>query len=79
MTTETIQKFIHAIPFQPFVIRLADSREILVPHRDFIAHAPNTRTVVVTYTDNSVEVMDLLLITSLHVASSEPVAQAGGS
>jgi hypothetical protein len=79
MTTETLQRFTHATPFLPFVIHLADRREIPVPHRDFIAHAPNTRTVVVTYLDSSVEVIDLLLVTSLKVTSPELTAQREGS
>jgi hypothetical protein len=79
MTTETLQRFIHAIPFQPFVIHLADSREVAVPRSDFIAHAPGTRTVVVTYTDNSVEVIDLLLVTSLDTGIPQPAVPQEGS
>jgi hypothetical protein len=74
MTTETLQRIIDATPFRPFVIRTADSREILVPHPDFIAQAPDTRTVMVSQSDNSFEVIDLSLIDSLKVIQPETSA-----
>jgi hypothetical protein len=65
MTTEQIRRLYDAKPFSPFVLHLADSREIPVPHRDFILISPSGRTVVVTHDDNTFEVIDLLLVTSV--------------
>lgn len=68
MTTEQLHKLIHAAPFVPFVIRLADGQHLPVPHPDFILHPPNTRTAVVWRPDqSSFEIIDLLLVTGLTV------------
>jgi hypothetical protein len=68
MTTEQLQKTIHAAPFRAFIIRVADGQELPVPHPDFITHAPNTRTAAVSLPDGTVEIIDLLLVTGLVVA-----------
>lgn len=65
MTTEQFQKAIHAAPFRPFTIRAADGQQVKVPHPDFVAHAPGTRTAVVTFPDGTFEVLDLLLVAGL--------------
>jgi hypothetical protein len=65
MTTEQIRRFYDAKPFAPFVIHLADSREISIPHRDFILISPSGQTVAVTHDDGTFEVIDLLLVTSV--------------
>ena len=70
MTTEQLQGAIHAAPFRPFVLRVADGQHLFVPHPDFIAHRPGARTAVVWMPDDSVKVVDLLLVTTLDVAHS---------
>jgi hypothetical protein len=65
MTTEQLQRAIHAVPFQPFVIRVADGQQLRVPHPDFITHAPGTRTAAVSLPDGTIEFIDLLLVTGL--------------
>jgi hypothetical protein len=67
MTTEQLRDKIHAVPFLPFYLRLPDGEEVLVPHPDFIAHAPNTRTCVVTTLEGGHRVIDLLLVSQLRV------------
>lgn len=76
MTTETLQKAIHAQPFRPFVLHLADQRQISIPHPDFIAHRPGGRIALVAGLDDSAEYVDLLLVVSLAYA---PPATAGQS
>jgi hypothetical protein len=78
MTTEQLQRAIHAVPFRPFVIHTADRREILVPHPDFIAHAPGTRTALVSQPDDSYEVIDLLLVVSLESPPPAAASAPGG-
>ena len=34
-------------PFKPFVLHLADGREIAVPHREFLYLFPSGRTILV--------------------------------
>jgi hypothetical protein len=69
MTIEALRKLYDAQPFRPFVMHLADGREIAVSHREFMAAAPSGRTVVVYQPDDSFDIIDLLLVTSLKVQS----------
>jgi hypothetical protein len=63
MTIEQLQAAIHATPFRPFTVRMADGRAFPVPHPDFIAHAG--RTAVIVEPDGGYHVVDLLLMTEL--------------
>ncbi len=65
MTTEQLQRAIHAAPFKPIVIRVADGQQLRVPHPDFIAHAPGARMAAVSTPDGIFEIIDLLLVTGL--------------
>jgi hypothetical protein len=67
MTTERLQQLHHARPFQPFRIHLADGRRLDVPHPELLAYRPNGRTAVVVKHDESFEIIDLLLVTTLEV------------
>lgn len=73
MTTEQFRKMLYAQPFQPFLVHMADGREMLVPHREFAMIFPSGRTVIVTQPDDTFEIIDLLLVTSLE---SRPAAGA---
>ena len=67
MTIEQIKKLYNAQPFQPFVIHLADGREIPVVHRDFIMAVPSGRILAVAPPDDTVDLIDLLLVTDVEV------------
>lgn len=67
MTIEQLRNFYEAQPFQPFVIHLADGREIPVRSREYMASAPSGRTVIVYQPDDRWNVVDLLLVTDLEV------------
>ena len=67
MTIEQLRNSYDAQPFQPFVMHLADGREVPVRHRDFMMSAPNGRTVAVYQPDSTLNVVDLLLVTDLEV------------
>ena len=56
-----------AQPFRPFVIHLADGREVPVLHREFIMAAPSGRTLVVMQPDDRMNIIDLLLVTDLEL------------
>jgi hypothetical protein len=70
MTIEQLRKLYYAKPFQPFVMHLADGREILVRHPEFIAAAPSGRVVTVFQTDNACDMIDLLLVTDLEIKAT---------
>lgn len=64
MTTEALQRAILSQPFHPFVLHLADGREVPVAHPELIAHQPGACTAVAVSSD-AFEVIDLLLVVSL--------------
>lgn len=66
MTTEQLPQLIKARPFIPFTIRTADGREIEVSHPEAIAYKGG-RIAVVLGPDESVEIIDLLLVPTIQV------------
>ncbi len=66
MTIEQIRKAHQARPFKPFVLRTGDGRQYRVAHPEFLAIMPPGRTVIVVGEDGSYELIDLLLVASLH-------------
>jgi hypothetical protein len=65
MTIEQLRKMHQARPFQPFDIHLADGRAFAVDHPEFLAQSPTGRTIFVGLPDGTLEIIDLLLVTSL--------------
>lgn len=65
MTTEQLQKAIRAQPFRPFELCKADGATVFVRHPEMIAHNPGSRTAVVALEGDDIELVDLLLVTSL--------------
>jgi hypothetical protein len=59
-------------PFRPFTIRMADGRAFEVTHRDFVAMSPTGRTVIVYQDNENFSVLDLLLMSDLHVVNGHP-------
>jgi hypothetical protein len=67
MTIEQLQSVYQAQPFRPFVLHLADGRQLHVPHREFLSHSPGGRTLIVFEGDESFSIVDLLLVTRIEV------------
>jgi hypothetical protein len=67
MTIEQLRSTQSQRPFRPFTIHLADGRSIRIAHPDVMAMSPSGRTLVVFYPDDSLSIVDLLLVTELHV------------
>ncbi len=63
MNINGIREELRRQPFEPFSIRLADNRELPVPHPEFVAVGP--RRIVVVAEDNSWSVVEPLMIGSL--------------
>jgi hypothetical protein len=64
MTIEQLRAAYGAQPFVPFIVHLADGRQIPVPSPEFILAAPSGRTFAV-YKQDAFHVIDLLLVTDL--------------
>jgi hypothetical protein len=65
MTIEQLRKMHQVRPFQPFDIHLADGRSLPVEHPEVLAIPPPGRTIGVGLVDGTIEIVDLLLVTSL--------------
>jgi hypothetical protein len=67
MTIEQLRTFRDAQPFRPFTMHLADGREVPVNHREFMMASPSGRMVSVYQPDDTLNVIDLLLVTDLEI------------
>jgi len=47
MVIESIRTFNHAVPFQPYAIRMASGETHRVPHPDFVSISPKGSFVIV--------------------------------
>lgn len=65
MTNERMLAALRQRPFRPFLIHLADGRQVAVKHPEQAAMHPQGRTVIVDQADESWNVVDLLLVTDV--------------
>ena len=63
MDIKGVREALRRKPFEPFSIRLADNRELPVPHPEFVAVGP--RRIIVIAADNSWSVVEPLMMVSL--------------
>lgn len=74
MSPGEIRSALSARPFQPFTIYL-DQRSFLVPHPEFAIVHPKNRWVMVTHDDGGFDLLDMLLITGIHVTPAPGYAE----
>ena len=69
MKADKIRKLVHARPFRPFVVHVADGGGLPVKHEDFVALAPSGREMLVYRHDrpDDYEVVDLRAVSRLEV------------
>jgi len=72
MKISEIRNLLHAEPFRPFVIRVADGGRIRVVHPDFVALAPTGREMSVYQPNGDHQIIDVMLVTRL-----EPTVRNG--
>jgi hypothetical protein len=65
MTTAQLRTMLQAAPFRPFDIYMADGRSLPVRHPEMVAVTSGGRTLGVATGDDVIEIVDLLLVTSL--------------
>jgi len=70
MRVQELRELRDANPFRAFVIHLADGRAIPVRNRDFLMSSPSGRTMIVYQPDDSFDIVDVMLVTSLRVKST---------
>jgi hypothetical protein len=71
MQIRELQSVYRAQPFVPFVIHLADGRQVRVEHPELMALSPTGRSAVVYGKDGAFEIIDVMLVTSLQVTNGE--------
>jgi hypothetical protein len=65
VTIEQLKTMHQARPFKPFDIFLADGRSISVEHPELLSRSSSGRTIAVAVENDAIEIVDLLLVTSL--------------
>ena len=75
VSLEGIKEALHHTPFRPFVIRMTSGKEYVVEHQDFVGASKTYRRLfVATNEDDRVDVLDTLMIESLHYIGPEKAA-----
>ena len=67
MTIQQLRAAHRVVPFRPFTIHMADSRSFHIPHPDFLSKSPTGRTVIVYQEADDFSILDLLLMTEIHM------------
>jgi len=76
MNLEQLRSAYRATPFQPFTIRMADGRSFPIFHPELLSFSPSGRTVVVQQPNDSISILDVMLMAELEFAPPSP---AGGA
>ena len=64
-----IRELLRAVPFQPFIIRMADGRDYRIDHPDFVLAAPSDiPQITIEERDGRQHYLSALLITSIEHA-----------
>ena len=71
MMVEQLRNLRDAQPFRPFVLHLADGREVPVADREFLLVVPSGKSVVVCQSDDSFNIVDMSLVTSVEAKGSD--------
>ena len=72
MTADALRDKLEAIPFQPFGMRMPDSRIVAVPHPEFISLAPTGRIAIVWKGEGErYSTVDLRLVSDLEPLESK--------
>jgi hypothetical protein len=72
VNTEILRRLHADRPFRPFVIFLANGREMPVTHPEMLAVSPTNRSAVVFTGGDDFHIIDLLLATGIQVRSQPP-------
>lgn len=69
MPTEQIRTAMNKRPFQPFSLKLADGSKVRVKSPEFMMLFPSGRTLMVATGQESHEIIDVLMVTSIEVSN----------
>jgi hypothetical protein len=77
MTGGEIRKLFEATHFLPFRVHMANGKSVDVPHPDFMHLSPTGRRLIVDRPDDTFEIIDVLLVTSLETLSQNGTRPRG--
>ena len=77
MTIEQVREGHGTKPFRPFTLELAVGNKVRVKHPEFMMFSPSGRTVVVAVSEDAFRIIDLLLVTSIHVGNGRAASSRG--
>ncbi|NLE58931.1 MAG: hypothetical protein GX616_11255 [Planctomycetes bacterium] len=72
MTIEQLNEVYRARPFKPFALELADGNWVEVPRPEFLMPSRTGRTVAVALENDAIKIIDLLLVTAIHISNGSP-------
>ena len=68
MSADELRGLLHAVPFKPFTVYMANDHVFEIPHPDFALLTPKGRTLVVASNeDKGVDILDVPLIARMEV------------
>ena len=72
MTSNQIKELLHATPFTPFRVHVADQKEFEIPHPDFAMLTQNGQTLVVNAkTGDFVHIISVPLISRIETKQAQ--------
>jgi hypothetical protein len=74
MTIAELRNLCTAQPFRPFVIHLADGRQVPVQHPEVVSSTAGGQSITVHQPDDTMDIVDLITVTDLEVKSPHPRA-----
>ncbi len=75
MTVKQIVRRQNAVPFVPYRLFLANGRELLIQHPDFLSVSNKEELVTVFDLSGAAEILDLTLVVSLGYETATVMAQ----
>jgi hypothetical protein len=65
MTGKDVRRIYEATPFEPFRVQMANGKSVDVPHPEFIRVSQGGHRLIVEHSDETFELIDISLVTSL--------------
>ena len=78
MTIEQMREMNAARPFRPYAVHLADGRSLDIDHPEFLMFSRTGRTIAVSKPNDTIEIVDLLLVTSLETRNGHAKSKRKG-
>lgn len=79
MISNQFKRTLHAEPFVPFIVNLADGRSIPVNHRELAMIAPSGRAAVIYQPDDTMNLVDLRFVAGVEMQGTAAKRRRRGS